>query len=302
MKYPIRIVAKQTGLTPATLRMWEMRYETIIPERDKHGRRLYSEELVSRLRLLARLIREGYRISDISHLDITELQRLQSMLVPDYAVHSDHGEGSNVDDLGQAVDAVLRMDVGAIEDIMSRAIASQGALNVVDGLIFPLVSRVEHMVDNGKARHVHLTMLLSALSSLLAVQLPSVSNRDGKHAIAVAGPRGQTYSVGGLASMIHVVEAGWYPIMLGTSVCAEDMAEAVRTTHASALLVASVVSSYDEVLQEELAGLRGMLADDVPILFGGRMPQKLVEDLERSGLKYVNNMNRLRAVLRSLAA
>ena len=82
MKYPIQIVAKQTGLTPATLRAWEKRYSAIVPDRTESGRRLYSEELLGRLKLLSRLVREGYRISDIAHLDLEGLSGLDRRLSP----------------------------------------------------------------------------------------------------------------------------------------------------------------------------------------------------------------------------
>lgn len=299
MKYPIQVVAKQTGLTAATLRMWEKRYEGIVPERDSHGRRLYSQELLTRLKLLAALVRDGYRISDLVSLDISELARLHRMLSPDRAMLNERADS---DDLERAVEAVLRMDTGALNSIMNAAIVAHGQLDVVDRLIFPLVTRVEQLAANGAARQVHVSMLHAALQALLVAQLPAAEDRDGRPVVAVAVPHGQSYSVGAIASMIHVVAAGWYPVMLGTDVLAEDMAAAVRTVGARALLIASVTDSHDAELERELATVRELISDDVPILFGGRMPERLVAELEGAGLRYMTNMNTLRATLRSLAA
>jgi len=52
IRYPIRAVAKLTGLSLDTLRAWERRYQAVIPERGRRGR-LYTEHDLERLALAA---------------------------------------------------------------------------------------------------------------------------------------------------------------------------------------------------------------------------------------------------------
>ena len=47
--YPIRAVARMTGLSLDTLRAWERRYDAVVPGRGQRGRE-YSDEDVARLR------------------------------------------------------------------------------------------------------------------------------------------------------------------------------------------------------------------------------------------------------------
>jgi MerR family transcriptional regulator, light-induced transcriptional regulator len=54
--YPIRTVARLTGISEGSLRAWEARYGLIKPARTKGGHRLYSDNDVGRLNEIKRLL------------------------------------------------------------------------------------------------------------------------------------------------------------------------------------------------------------------------------------------------------
>ena len=55
-------VARRTGTTTALLRAWETRHDVLVPARTAGGQRLYSERDVARVRLVQRLLAEGWSI------------------------------------------------------------------------------------------------------------------------------------------------------------------------------------------------------------------------------------------------
>jgi len=55
-------VAARTGMTIAALRAWERRYGLLTPARTAGGQRLYREADVARVRLVRRLVAEGWSI------------------------------------------------------------------------------------------------------------------------------------------------------------------------------------------------------------------------------------------------
>ena len=73
--YPIRAVARMTGLSLDTLRAWERRYDAVLPGRGRRGRE-YTDEDVARLRSLGELVSSGYSIGAVASLDDTELAAL----------------------------------------------------------------------------------------------------------------------------------------------------------------------------------------------------------------------------------
>jgi methanogenic corrinoid protein MtbC1 len=58
---PISAVERETGLSKDTLRMWERRYGFPAPSRDQFGDRLYPQQQVEKLRLIRRLMDQGFR-------------------------------------------------------------------------------------------------------------------------------------------------------------------------------------------------------------------------------------------------
>ena len=78
--YGIGAVAKLTGLTDHTIRVWERRYEAVVAQRAANGRRIYTPADVEKLRLLKRLTDEGLAIGQIAGSSIGELrERAQTM-------------------------------------------------------------------------------------------------------------------------------------------------------------------------------------------------------------------------------
>ena len=66
----IKYVSRITGLSPHTIRAWERRYTALSPDRTDTNRRLYSEEDVEKLLLLARGIQHGHSIGRIANLSL----------------------------------------------------------------------------------------------------------------------------------------------------------------------------------------------------------------------------------------
>ena len=78
--YGIGAVARLTGLTDHTIRVWERRYGAVVAERSANGRRVYGPADVEKLGLLKRLTDKGVSIGQIATSSVDELQqRIHSM-------------------------------------------------------------------------------------------------------------------------------------------------------------------------------------------------------------------------------
>ncbi|MDJ0741410.1 MAG: MerR family transcriptional regulator [Gammaproteobacteria bacterium] len=73
--YRIGAVARLTGISPDTLRIWERRYDIVEPQRTPKGGRLYSQQDVTRLTMIKTLVDQGYAISTVANLPSDELNR-----------------------------------------------------------------------------------------------------------------------------------------------------------------------------------------------------------------------------------
>lgn len=73
-RFGIGAVAKLTGLTDHTIRVWERRYGAVVADRAANGRRMYSETDVEKLGLLKILTDHGIAISQVAGDDLDELR------------------------------------------------------------------------------------------------------------------------------------------------------------------------------------------------------------------------------------
>ena len=74
--FPINVVEKETNISKYLLRMWERRYSFPRPARDQKGERIYTSEDIEKLKLVKKLMEEGYRPSKIIDQGLTELREL----------------------------------------------------------------------------------------------------------------------------------------------------------------------------------------------------------------------------------
>lgn len=70
------------GLPVETLRVWERRYGISDTARSEHGRRLYSDAQVRRLRLIKQLVDQGHPIGALAQLPLEQLGALTVVPVP----------------------------------------------------------------------------------------------------------------------------------------------------------------------------------------------------------------------------
>lgn len=73
-QYTIGVVVRRTNIHPETLRVWERRYELIVPDRSETGRRLYSEGDIRKLQLVKQLTELGHGVSSLAKLSVNDLQ------------------------------------------------------------------------------------------------------------------------------------------------------------------------------------------------------------------------------------
>jgi DNA-binding transcriptional MerR regulator len=72
--YRIGSVARLTGISADTLRVWERRYAAVTPQRSPSGGRLYDADDIARLRLIKQLVDSGDSIGTVASLGRAALE------------------------------------------------------------------------------------------------------------------------------------------------------------------------------------------------------------------------------------
>ncbi|MEO4045870.1 MerR family transcriptional regulator [Pseudomonas sp. CAU 1711] len=202
--FPIREVARVTGVNPVTLRAWERRYGLIQPTRTDSGHRLYSAADIEAVRNILAWIERGVSVSKVGKL-LARSPAPRSPLVADQAQAADQWQA-------RARQALGALDARALEALYAEALATHPLPRVFQELCMPLWQELllrrdepgqvgewllldaflrsralQHLQSRGEAAHVLLTALPGQCRELeLLVAGLLLGGED--YAVRVLGP------------------------------------------------------------------------------------------------------------------
>ena len=232
-QYPIRAVARITGLTIDTLRAWERRYEAVVPARDGRGR-MYTDADVARLITLAELVKRGHGIGTIAALGERELARLVEGA-------ETHRATTNLPvacaDLVPLTSALDRYDLEAIDATLNRYAIVLPPRDLVFAVILPLLQEVGRRWEAGRLRPAQEHVISSIVRSVLGGLLRSAVRPHASPKIVFATPAGERHELGLLSAALLAASAGYGIVYLGQDLPAADIVHAATTAGARIVLV-----------------------------------------------------------------
>jgi DNA-binding transcriptional MerR regulator/methylmalonyl-CoA mutase cobalamin-binding subunit len=307
-RFPVRLVALRTGLTPHVLRAWERRYGVVTPKRSDGGQRLYTGLDIERLRRLRRLTERGYAIGHLASLDLDELARLdqesatEAVPAPQLDAEPARPSGSSVAEVARAaLQATRRLDAGKLQTILERAAVTRGVPEFLDRVVAPVLDDIgrgwrEHSVSVAQ-EHLATAVFRRVLGWLLGVyDVDAAAPR-----LVVATPPGQLHELGALMVAVSAAAEGWAVTYLGPDLPVADLVSAAAETRARALAVSVVYVPDDRDLAAALRETRASLPSRVPLLLGGAAASTIGLD-ELAGVVVLASLPELRVLLQRLAA
>lgn len=307
-RYPVRLVALRTGLTPHVLRAWERRYGLVTPTRTDGGQRLYSQHDIERLSRLRRLTERGHAIGRLAPLELDELVRLDEESAADAATGAPleptsprSPTGSVLDYVAPALLAARRLNAAELEAILERAAVTLGVPEFLDGV----VARVLDDIGRGwRERSVSIAQehLATAVVRRVLGWLLGVYRVDGAAPrLVVATPPGQVHELGALMVAVSAAAEGWAVTYLGPDLPVADLVSAVAQTGARAVALSVVYVPDDRDLGPVLRETRASLPARVPLLLGGAAAGAIHLDGAAGGVQRMNSLAELRSLLRAMA-
>jgi DNA-binding transcriptional MerR regulator len=132
--FPIREVARLTGVNPVTLRAWERRYGLIVPTRTDSGHRLYSMADIERVRSILGWIERGVAVSRVGKiLARTEPLQTLSHIIPSSLVEADYVQWQQ-----QVLAAVNGFDDLQLEQVYGQIFSSYALPVVFQDILIPV--------------------------------------------------------------------------------------------------------------------------------------------------------------------
>ena len=267
--YPIRAVAKMTGLSVDTLRAWERRYDAVVPGRDHRGR-VYIDAHVRRLRQLAALVEQGHAIGRIAGLSDASLMKLRHDAGPLLA------RGRTHVDLAPLFDALKRYELATIDGLLNRHAAVLPADELIFSVVLPMLREVGARWERGTMRPAQEHLVSAIVRSVLGGLLRTMPRPANGPRLLFATPSGEGHELGLLCGAVLAAAAGARVLYLGPDLPATDIVHAATASSADVVVLAATASG---AIAD--AGLRALtkLSKHIVLWIGGPAAAPLRERL-----------------------
>ena len=302
--YPIRAVAKQTGISIDTLRAWEKRYQVVLPQRDERGR-LYTEADVQRLSLLNAAVEKGHAIGRVAALNNKELQAL---VISPAAVTK--VQASQAAEPAEATRPVLRPVMEAIERLdyaeAERELALLAAVlpprELVHSVALPLMRQVGEAWHEGRLGIAQEHMTSALLRNVLGALIPLHRRAAPVSKLLFATPSGEHHEFGILVSAMLAAGAGLGVVYLGANLPGDEIVAAAQKTAPQAVVLGFVGANGAQVGLEEIQKVAHKLPAQIELWIGGAQTAAVTQEVRKTRALLIEDFHMLEQHLVRLGA
>ena len=285
-KLSVKTICQLTGINEHTLRAWERRYQVVIPDRLDNGRRVYSLSDLEKLKLISKLIQNGFLISHIAGQSTDELNKL--LKDADVPVEAQRNKSSSSDLQASLKRALADFDFVQVRKILARSRIELTVKDFIFEIVLPFCRASQNTSDLiKKTQKRGLKSLLCAELTQMKYDVMDASDSSGKvRSFTIAGLGPDVCEMTLLAAGVFCAMKGFAVRYLGTDLSVEELDLASRQIGFNTLLVAtesadtsrfsanSLINGLSEPKELWLIGHDGFISNgDYPL------PIKLLADL-----------------------
>jgi DNA-binding transcriptional MerR regulator/methylmalonyl-CoA mutase cobalamin-binding subunit len=265
----IAAVERDTGLSKDTLRVWERRYGFPQPQRDAYGERVYPLEQLDKLRLVKRLMDQGFRPGKIIGQSAAELQRLAESLTA--APHAAPQVEAS-DEIARYHDCITEHRLDDLKRQLSQALLRLGLARFIAEVVAPLSTQVGESWSRGQLQIFEEHLYTEAVQSILRGAVASIPAASAPPRVLLTTFPQEPHGLGVLMAEAMFTLEGASCVPLGVQTPLWEIAAAARAQSIDVVALSfTPVVNPNQVLAG-LADLREQLPPAIEIWAGGSAP------------------------------
>jgi len=286
--YPIRAVAKLTGISIDALRAWERRYQAVVPHRTNRGR-LYDAAHVRRLMLLRDATKAGHSIGAVTKLDDGQIEALLSSP----AALSPLDAGSDATVLKPVLIAIENYDYGAANSELGTLASLLPASELVYKVVQPLMDLVGNRWYNGTLTVAQEHMVSALLRNLLGGLVRLYQPREPRVRLLFATPSSELHEFGILCGAMLTVAAGAEAIYLGPNLPTPEIVAITNRLKPHALVLGVAAPNYVPGLSGAMAFIAAQIPPSTELWIGGRLVRPAIPDPLPGCIQFMEDLESL---------
>lgn len=248
--YTIKRAAELTSIGVATLRAWERRYGVVAPSRSEGRYRLYSDDDVRALSIMAALVNDGWTASEAA---AETIRRVNGSGTP---TRAGGGPGSapvlaSLDELDELIDAAGQLDAERVGAVLDRALGRDDFTVVAGQWLMPVLNAVGGAWADGRMTAAGEHLISYAVQRRLAGLYDAAAHARTGRMVVLGLPPGSRHELGLLAFAVAARQSGLDTAYLGADLPLEDWEVAVSGRQAGGAVL-SVPRLADVVPAQEV--------------------------------------------------
>jgi DNA-binding transcriptional MerR regulator len=288
--YPIRAVAKLTGIPVDTLRAWERRYRAVTPDRAARGR-LYSDAEVRRLLLLRTAVDGGHAIGQVAALSDAELQDLtRAPFASSGNRRPEPGPRAVNPNLQPLLDAITALDCSATNEELSRLALLLSPAGIVHQVVLPLMQLTGEYWENGTFQiaqeHMFSACLRNLVGGLVRLQRPG----NGAARMLLTTPSNELHEFGILAAAMLAVAQDFLVTYLGPNLPAGEILSAADKCAANVVVLGIMRTNATPAVKQDVARLLSELPVSTELWAGGTGAAEVFDGVARAGAFIIEDL------------
>ncbi|HAZ11273.1 MAG: hypothetical protein A2X86_20655 [Bdellovibrionales bacterium GWA2_49_15] len=280
-EYSIQMASRLSGVGIHTLRAWEKRYQAVVPQRSGNGRRIYTEEDISKLRMLNELCGFGSSIGSIANHSSMELEKLLAKFTEKDNKHVAEMPLTSVTDKVVSRDALSHLllalqayKLDVISHELNKLIGVLNPREFVLDVLYPLLQEVGARVKQGE-----MTLAQEfAISSIVKFHVGHLlygtfrNSRRSDKVFVFATPENNHHEFGILLCALMCVHYGHKFFYFGMNMPADALIQATEALEADYVILGTtnLLPEYVETdLNSYLTDIVSALKPTQKLIVGG---------------------------------
>lgn len=233
-RYSIQDIENLTGIKKHTLRIWEQRYDFLVPHRTETNIRYYDEEQLRQLLNVSLLLGSGYRISQLTKLSRDDINK---EITKSYEAVKSHPDQEIEFVIKELIEAMIELSETRFEKQFTTSLIKRGLEKTITDVIFPFVERMGMMWRTGDISTAQEHFMYFLIRQKIIVSIDSLAIAPENAAtFLVFLPESDFDDLFILLSIYLIKYRGNKIINLGQNVSIRDLKPLVEQTNPEVLL------------------------------------------------------------------
>ena len=274
ISYSIKDLEVLSGIKAHTIRIWEKRYNLLIPQRTDTNIRFYTDDDLRKILNVSLLVRHGFKISKVA--EWSEAQIREAILELTQTTSSDS------DYIDQLLMYMINFDDAGFTRVTNEVIETMGMEEAISKVFFKLFVGIGTFWQVGSIFPAQEHFVTNIFRQKLIVEIDKLELNNGKDTTFLFYlPENEYHEISLLFYSYLAHKYGYHVIYLGQTVPFDDLKKLAAQVKIDYVFSAFIHSVEQEELENYLNELKNLFSQQKIFITGGQI-QKFEPQLPRN--------------------